>query len=162
MKVPGHKVGNWLDSETPLTSSTPTSHCLLSPAWWIPKCTPASFPHFHPLPSALNEALVIFYLEYGNPPLFCLPPSLSSFPSSVLTLIQAGPSTWQNHQWLQCRRSQFKTPCRPYKTFWAPSLTKPHIDSSLHFPKYLISFFSLSLLLPLHETSFPSYPVESA
>lgn len=93
MKVPGHKVGNWLDSETPLTSSTPTSHCLLSPAWWIPKCTPASFPHFHPLPSALNEALVIFYLEYGNPPLFCLPPSLSSFPSSVLTLIQAGPST---------------------------------------------------------------------
>lgn len=35
-----------------------------------------------------------------------------------LSYCNTGPSTSQNHQWLQCLQSQVETPCRPYKTFW--------------------------------------------
>ena len=55
--------------------------------------------------------------------------------TSVLTLMQAGPSISQNHQWLQCPWLQLYPPCRPYKTFWVPSLTNQGIDSSWHFPQ---------------------------
>lgn len=156
----GSQTESWLRLETPPASPAPMS---VHPSCPVDrKRATGSFPHCHHLPIAFAEAFMNVCPDYCNTPLLFLSIPSLPFPFNVNPPAGQVPLLWKVINGSKYLQSKSKLICRPYQTFWAPTLANLCIYFNLHLPKLLIFFLSLSLLLPLHALSFPLHPVKSS
>ena len=99
-------------------------------------------------------------LDYYSTPLpFYSIPSLP-FPFNFNPPVRQVPLLQKVISGSKCLQSELLG--RSYQTVWPTSLANLHVYFNLCFPKLLVFFLPLSLLLPLHEISFPFHPVKSS